>query len=82
MILTFENWLISQQYRKDPIGELARVPGLQNPEIKSSRRKSDEHKSWATIIVNIAAGPGFIEVFNEAWQEFLLAKQAAKTPLE
>jgi hypothetical protein len=82
MILTFEEWLINQQYRKDPVGELARVPGLQNPEIKSSRRKSDEHKSWATIIVNIAAGPGFIEVFNEAWQEFLLAKQAAKSSLE
>jgi len=82
MILTFENWLLNQQYRKDPIGELARVPGLQHPEIKSSRRKSDEHKDWATIIVNIAAGPGFIEVFNEAWQEFLLAKQAAKSSLE
>ena len=82
MILTFEDWLMNQQYRKDPIGELARVPDLQNPEIKPSRRKSDEHKSWATIIVNIAAGPGFIEVFNEAWQEFLLAKQAAKNSLE
>jgi hypothetical protein len=82
MILTFEDWLINQQYRKDSIGELARVPGLQNPEIKSSRRKSDEHKSWATIIVNIAAGPGFIEVFNEAWQEFQLAKHAAKSSLE
>jgi hypothetical protein len=82
MVLTFEDWLINQQSRKDLIGEFARVPGLQNPEIKSSRRKSDEHKSWATIIVNIAAGPGFIEVFNEAWQEFLLAKQAAKSSLE
>lgn len=82
MSLTFEEWLNNQQYRKDPIGKLARVPDLQNPEIKSSRRKSDEHKSWATIIVNIAAGPGFIEVFNEAWQEFLLAKQAAKSPVE
>lgn len=81
MILTFSDWLINQQYRKDPVGELARVPGLQNPEIKSSRRKSDEHKSWATIIVNIAS-PGIIEVFNEAWQEFLLAKQAAKSSLE
>ena len=76
MILTFEDWLMNQQYRKDSVGELARIPGLQNPEIKSSRRKRDEHKSWATIIVNIAS-PGIIEVFNEAWQEFLLAKQAA-----
>ena len=81
MVLTFEDWLLNQQYRKDLIGELARVPGLQNPEIKSSRRKRDEHKSWATIVVNIAS-PGFIEVFNEAWQEFLLAKQAAESSLE
>ena len=81
MILTFEDWLMNQQYRKDPIGELARVPDLQNPEIKPSRRKSDEHKSWATIVVNIAS-PGIVEVFNEAWQEFLLAKQAAKNSLE
>ena len=81
MILTFEDWLMNQQYRKDNIGELARVPDLQIPEIKSSRFKSDEHKSWATIIVNIAS-PGIIEVFNEAWQEFLLAKQAAKNSLE
>ncbi len=82
MILTFKDWLINQQYRKDPIGELARVPDLQNPEIKATRRKHDEHKSWATIIVNIAAGPGIIDVFNEAWQEFLLAKQATKSPQE
>ncbi len=81
MTLTFADWLIDQQYRTDPIGELARVPGLQNPEIKPSRRKRDEHKNWATIIVNVA-NPGFIEVFNEAWQEFLLAKQDAKSSLE
>jgi hypothetical protein len=81
MILTFEDWLTNQKYRKDLIGELARVPGLQNPEIKPSRRKRDEHKNWATLIVNIA-NPGVIEVFNEAWQEFLLAKQAAKSPLD
>jgi len=81
MILTFGEWLLNQQYRKDPIGELAREPGLQNPEIRSSRRKSDEHKNWATLIVNNAS-PGYIEVFNEAWQEFLLAKQAAKSSLE
>lgn len=81
MILTFKDWLMNQKNRKDPIGELARVPDLQNPDIKSTRRKSDEHKSWATLIVNIAI-PGIIEVFNEAWQEFLLAKRAAKSSLE
>jgi hypothetical protein len=44
---------------------------------KSSRRKPDEHKNWADIVIRIAE-PGHIAVFNEAWQEFLLAKQAAK----
>ena len=81
MILTFSDWLVNQQNRKDPIGELARVPGLQNPEIKPSRRKSDEHKNWATIIIN-STSPEYVEVFNQAWQEFLLAKQAAKSSLE
>ncbi|GJM40059.1 MAG: hypothetical protein DHS20C20_03410 [Ardenticatenaceae bacterium] len=81
MILTFKDWLANQEYRKDAIGELARVPSLQNPEFKSSRRKHDEHKSWAAIVVNIAS-PGLIEVFNDAWQEYLLAKQAAESSLE
>lgn len=81
MILTFGDWLINQQYRQDSIGELARVSGLQNPENKFSRRKIDEHKNWATLVVN-SLSPGYIDVFNEAWQEFLLAKQVAKSSLE
>lgn len=80
-LLTFEKWLMNQQHRKDHIGDLARVPGMQNVEIKPSRRKSDEHKNWVDIVVNIPS-PGHIEVFNEAWQEFLLAKQAAKSSPE
>lgn len=81
MILTFGDWLMKQQYREDDVGELARVAGLQNPEMKSSRRNMDEHKNWATLVVN-SVSPGYIEVFNEAWQEFLTAKQAAKSPRE
>ncbi|MBK8902405.1 MAG: hypothetical protein IPM53_14560 [Anaerolineaceae bacterium] len=81
MILTFGDWLIDQQSRQDSIGELARVSGLQNPEMKSSRRKIDEHKNWAKLVVNNVS-PGYIEVFNEAWQEFLLAKQIAKSSLK
>jgi hypothetical protein len=77
MILRFEEWLIDQQYREDLIGDLARVPGMQDINHKSSRRKPDEHKNWANIVIRIA-DPGHIAVFNEAWQEFLLAKQAAK----
>lgn len=81
MILTFGDWLINQQYRQDSIGELARVLGLQNSENKLSRRKIDEHKNWATLVINNVS-PGYIDVFNEAWQEFLLAKQAAKSSPE
>jgi hypothetical protein len=80
MILKFEKWLINQQYRDDLIGDLARVLSMQNIDRKLSRRKSDEHKNWVEIIVGIAE-PGYIAVFNEAWQEFLLAKQSAEDTL-
>lgn len=81
MILTFEEWLVNQQHRQDLVGELARMLSLQKPKMPPPRRNSDEHKNWATIVVNIAS-PGFIEAFNDAWQEFLPAKQAAKSSLE
>ena len=76
MILKFEKWLINQQYRDDLIGDLARVLSMQNIDRKLSRRKSDEHKNWVEIVIGIAE-PGYIAVFNEAWQEFLLAKKQA-----
>ncbi len=81
MFLRFEEWLINQQYREDLIGDLARVLCMQNIERKPSRRKPDEHKNWAEIVVGIAE-PGYIPVFNEAWQEFLLEKQAVKDSLD
>lgn len=81
VILKFEEWLIDQKERKDLIGDLARVLILQDLESKSSRRKFDEHKIWADIIIEIPE-PRFIAIFNEAWQEFLLAKQLAKNVLE
>ena len=81
MILTFEEWLTNQQYREDLVGNLARDPKMQNVEHKSSRRKPDEHKSFADIVTRTDE-PGRITVFNEAWQEFLLAKLAAKGPLD
>lgn len=75
MDLKFDEWLNNQQNRKDMIGDLARLPSLQDAELKSSRRKADEHKNWADIVISIAE-PEHIAVFNDAWQEFLLAKQA------
>lgn len=81
MFLRFEEWLVDQQYREDLIGDLARVLSMQNTDLKSSRSKLDEHKSWVEIVIRIAE-PGYIAVFNEAWQEFLLAKQTAKDSLD
>ena len=75
MVLKFGEWLVKQQYRKDLIGELARLPNLQNANQKSSRRQSDEHKCWADLVIR-STDPDQIAVFNEAWQEFLLAKRA------
>ncbi|KAA3661597.1 MAG: hypothetical protein DWQ04_15915 [Chloroflexi bacterium] len=73
--MNFEAWLIAQQNREDLIGDLARILIMQNIEQKSSRRKPDEHKTWVDTVIRIAK-PEYINVFNEAWQEFLLAKQA------
>ena len=80
MLLRFEEWLFDQQYRDDLIGDLARVLSMQNIDRKPSRHKSDEHKNWVEIVVGIAE-PRYIAVFNEAWQEFLLAKQSAEDTL-
>jgi hypothetical protein len=77
MTLKFEEWLVDQQYREDSIGNLARVPGMHNVEPGILKRKLDEHKNWADIIIRMEQ-PGYIYTFNKAWQEFLLAKQATE----
>lgn len=81
MFLKFEEWLIIQQSREDLIGDLARVLSKQNTDNKSSRGRFDEHKSWVDIVIGIAE-PEYIPVFNDAWQEFVLAKQAARDSLD
>ncbi|MCI0398659.1 MAG: hypothetical protein L0332_34220 [Chloroflexi bacterium] len=81
MILRFEEWLIGQQYREDLIGDFARILDTQDISHKFSRRQLDEHKSWADIVIRIGE-PGHVVTFNEAWQEFLLAKQAAADTLD
>jgi hypothetical protein len=78
MTLRFEDWLSAQQERKDEIGALARIPAMQDVAQKATRRKPDEHRDWANIVIRIAQ-PGHVAVFNDAWQEYLLAKQAATT---
>lgn len=81
MLIRFGEWLVDQQYREDLIGDLARLPIMQNGDQKSSRRKPNEHNIWADIVIGISQ-PGYIPVFNDAWQEFLLAKQAAADSLD
>lgn len=76
MILRFEEWLVAQQNRKDVIGNFARVLDLDDIREQFSRRKLDEHRNWADIVIKMAQ-PGHIDAFNSAWQEFLLAKKAA-----
>lgn len=81
IILRFEEWLIDQQQREDLVGDLARVPSMQNIDHKVSKRRLDEHKNWTEIVIKIV-DPGYIPVFNEAWQEFLVARQAAQELLD
>lgn len=82
MILRFAEWLVDQQDREDFVGDLARIPSMQNIDREVPRGKFDEHKNWADIVIKIDE-PGHIAVFNEAWQEFLLAKkQAANSTLD
>ena len=81
MFIKFGEWLVDQQYREDLIGDLARLPIMQNSDQKSSRRKPNEHNTWADIVIGISQ-PGYIPVFNDAWQEYLLAKQAAADSLD
>jgi hypothetical protein len=81
IILKFEQWLVDQQARKDIVGDLAHILSMQDMEHKSSRRKFDEHKKWADIVISVPE-PGLIAVFNVAWQEFLLEKAAVADSLE
>lgn len=81
MILRFEAWLIDQQERADLVGNLARVLSQQEGSYKLPGRKIDEHKNWADVVVRTNQ-PGHIDAFNEAWQEFVLERQAAKESLE
>ncbi|WP_374686438.1 hypothetical protein [Promineifilum sp.] len=81
MTLRFEEWLTNQQLRQDGIGDLARVPGMRVVEPIPTRRAPDEHKSWVDIVIRNAA-PQYIADFNDAWQEFLLAKEAARDDLD
>lgn len=76
MVLKFDAWLSDQQSRDDEIGALARMPGMQGHELKESKRAIDEHQVWVNIVIGIP-DRRHVPVFNDAWQEFLVAKQDA-----
>jgi|CXWK01.1.fsa_nt_gi hypothetical protein len=76
MTLKFETWLSDQQARDDEIGALARTPRIQAYEAKPSKRSNDEHREWADIVIAIADRQN-VPVFNEAWREFVAAREAA-----
>jgi hypothetical protein len=78
-MLRFEEWIAVQQSREDYVGEFARILATQDREQTVSRRRSnvDEHRSWADIVTRMPP-PGYSDAFNQAWQEFLLARQTAK----
>jgi hypothetical protein len=77
--MRFEDWIAVQQSRDDFIGEFARILATQDTEPAPSRRRSnvDEHRSWADIVTRMPP-PGYSDAFNQAWREFLLARQKAK----
>ncbi len=79
MVLKFEEWLLDQLNRKDLIGDLARTLATREANQYPPRRKADEHKRWADIIIR-SDEPAYIAIFNDAWQEFLTAKQATNDP--
>ena len=79
--MKFAEWLHAQQSRQDPVGDLARAPGMWHGGAAIPRRKPDEHKLWADTVIK-SARPGHIAVFNTAWQEFLQAKEAIEESLD
>ncbi|HNB52617.1 MAG TPA: hypothetical protein PK530_11770 [Anaerolineales bacterium] len=73
--MLFEVWLVEQQTRPDRIGEFACFWGKREMPTTIPKRYVDEHKRWAFLVSRVAS-PGHVAVFNAAWQEFLLARDA------
>ena len=70
MNFTFHHWLANQQERSDQIGQLARAMAqIQEANEPLPRRKPDEHKKWAGIVIKHGE-PEDIFTFNQAWQEY------------
>jgi hypothetical protein len=77
MSLKFEEWLAVQHEREDYIGAFARGLNVDSIGEKLPRRKHNEHAIWVNIVISMGQ-PEYVTTFNVAWQEFLLAKEAAE----
>ena len=71
----FKKWLQQQKERQDRIGRFARTLGDKEVVARSRRRRPDEHKNWADIVVRHGRQE-FILIFNEAWSEYQKAAGA------
>ena len=79
--MSFAEWLIGQQGRLDAIGELALTLRVEAEAYTPPERKVDEHKKWTDVVIGLDKSE-HIFVFNDAWQEFLVAKEAAAESAE
>ena len=71
--MRFREWLKQQRDRKDRIGRFARALGDRDVKRYSRRRKPDEHRKWANIVVRYGTR-AHRQAFNDAWREFQKAK--------
>ena len=81
MELTFEDWLAAQHHREDSIGAFARGLKVDRLDEKSKKGKQNEHTIWVNIVLDMRQQE-YVTTFNIAWQEFLVAKEAAAAELE
>lgn len=77
--MEFYNWLAKQRDRQDRIGAFARaLSDVDTERLKkkrSGRRKKDDHKRWADIVVR-RNNPNLVAWFNDAWNEFINIQEA------
>ena len=77
MSLTFEVWLAEQHEREDYIGDFARGLNIESFAEKAARRKHNEHATWVDLVIAMRQ-PEYVTSFNDAWQEFTVAKEEAE----
>ena len=74
--MKFKEWLNDQRHRNDAVGALAQATKDVSQVPLARGRQQDEHKKWAEFLTRNGTWRHVV-AFNDAWQEFLLAKEAA-----